>query len=220
MSNNNQNPIKNKDNRDNPFYEDSFKNQLGNVSQKLNKESGDSNFQKYAAIAIVAFLIGFGIGRLDINKSKTVVQDTATSTSVMIGEDSNTNLVGVSGQQNLTAKDILEVEDQTPGFAVAIKNIHTAKSVWLAIHEDNGKGKPGNILGAQLFDPSMVSGSVQLLRATEPNKTYYAIIHDDNGDRAFIPKMDTPILDANGNPLMITFKTINVNESASTSPAL
>lgn len=168
------------------------------------------NFQVYLIIGIVAFLIGVGVGKIGkTDNTEVSLGDTNVATSSL-----NKNIA----LQNIS--DLLEVDNQSAGLEVVVKKIKVSESVWVAIHEDNGQGEPGNILGAQLFDPIMTSGTVELLRNTEVGKTYYAVIRGDNGDRAFIPKMDMPILDSNGRPLMVTFKTDNEMKIGTTSPEI
>jgi len=79
------------------------------------------------------------------------------------------------------------------------------KDGWVAIHEDNG-GKPGKILGAQLFSAGKHdAGTVDLLRATTAGGVYYAMLHVDDGDHAFDALKDMPVSGADGNPVMAKF---------------
>src|SRR3990167_6515166 len=67
-------------------------------------------------------------------------------------------------------------------------------------------GVPGNILGAQLFDSVSNSGIVELLRGTEEGKIYYAIIRQDDGDRAFDLTKDILMTDTDGIFVSTEFK--------------
>ncbi|HEY9584460.1 MAG TPA: hypothetical protein VJI33_02700 [Candidatus Paceibacterota bacterium] len=182
----------------------------GNEAQNQAKPATNASvggFNKYITVAVIAFIVGLGLGlaitknpspedkKIDVYSSQTGDLDQKDSLST-------DNIVWPEVPAN-----ILNVVDQAAGLQVNIEKANVPKSVWVAIHEDNGAGAPGNILGAQLFDVGMTSGAVQLLRATESGKIYYAMIHDDNGDRAFLPKMDVPVVDAEGKPIMFTFKT-------------
>ena len=173
----------------------------------------DSNLTTYLIVAVVAFVLGVGVGRLgkggEISTAQKINGDTDISSSTP--NTFNTALDGRgdnfgNGTGLLSADDYLVIDNQAAGSEIIVKEIKVSKSGWLAIREDNGLGEPGNILGAQLFDPGMTAGKVELLRNTEEGKTYYAVIFSDNGDRAFIPKMDLPVLVADGMPLSVTFK--------------
>lgn len=97
------------------------------------------------------------------------------------------------------------VNDQTPGLQVAVAMVTLARDGWVVIHEDHD-GKPGNILGAQRFNAGAnQSGMVDLLRATEKEKVYYAILHNDDGDRAFDHAKDLPLTDPQGNVILMRF---------------
>lgn len=105
----------------------------------------------------------------------------------------------------LAGENAIAVNDQPPGMAVAISFITFAHDGWVVIHEDRDN-KPGNILGAQRFNAGeRQSGSVELLRATEPEKVYYAMLHSDDGDRQFAREKDLPIADPQGNIIMMRF---------------
>ena len=108
-----------------------------------------------------------------------------------------------------TNKNSTVVKEQTSGLSVSIDSVSFEEDGWVAIHEDNN-GVPGNILGAQLF----VAGDhtnvvVDLLRGTMSDATYYAMLHSENGDRAFNVRNDTPLLGLDGQPIMTAFQTLS-----------
>lgn len=97
------------------------------------------------------------------------------------------------------------VNDQAPGLRVAVAMVTLARDGWVVIHEDRD-GKPGNILGAQRFGSGAnQSGSVDLLRSTEEGRVYYAMLHSDDGDRAFDHAKDLPLTDPQGNVILMRF---------------
>lgn len=105
----------------------------------------------------------------------------------------------------LAGENAIAVNDQPPGMAVAISFVTFAHDGWVVIHEDRDN-KPGNILGARRFNAGeRQSGSVELLRATESEKVYYAMLHSDDGDRQFALEKDLPITDPHGNIIMMRF---------------
>jgi len=107
-----------------------------------------------------------------------------------------------------TLRNTVVVLDQISGLSIFIDEVSFEQDGWIAIHEDND-GVPGNILGAQLFTAGKhTSGVVDLLRGTMPRATYYAMLHFENGDRAFNTRNDTPLLGLDGQPIMTAFKTL------------
>ncbi len=177
--------------------------------KKFVTDNEGGNFGKYAIVAIAFLLIGIGLGWYSA-KTRGLENQKTDNVSETENEAVTKDANGGVFTWPSNVGDVLTVPNQAPGLEVKIDKINTPKSVWVAIHEDSGEGQPGNILGAQLFDVGMASGTVELLRGTEKGQTYYAMIHDDNGDRAFIPKMDTPIVNASGGPIMVIFKTTGV----------
>jgi len=99
----------------------------------------------------------------------------------------------------------ISVLAQEAGTTVRIETVSFDSPGWVAIHEDDS-GKPGRILGAQLFDAGKNNGTVTLLRATVPGKTYYAALLSDNGDRTFDKTTDLPIT-VGGSAVIATFQT-------------
>src|SRR3989338_6152319 len=58
----------------------------------------------------------------------------------------------------------------------------------------------------RLFDGgTWDNGKVELLRGTIEGGKYFAMLHADNGDRAFDPKLDAPIVGKTGSPIMMEF---------------
>jgi len=101
------------------------------------------------------------------------------------------------------------VADQNAGIEVHIKEVTLQKTGWVAIHESQN-GSPGTVLGAQLFNAGKQSGTVDLLRGTAPGSVYYAVLHDEDGDRAFNLRKDLPLSDSMGNPIMAEFRTTSL----------
>ncbi|MDP3772115.1 MAG: hypothetical protein Q8Q94_01915 [bacterium] len=114
------------------------------------------------------------------------------------------------GGQKMTADDSSAISggDQAPGVQVALNAVAVKHAGWAVIHEDRN-GKPGNILGARRLDGGSYSNVVvDLLRATTAGGTYYAMLHSDNGDRIFDYKIDVPLIDGGGNPIMVRFTAV------------
>jgi len=155
----------------------------------------NKNKQNIIIAVILGFILGFGsawvwtTGRVDFggfrgadvtdesldDLEEEIIDDTTTPTSdeyvppVISGDDK-------SGR--------LSVSDQKAGVVVFVDKVVISVPAWVVIYEDVN-GEPSNILGAHIFDPGTQSGEVELLRGTSVGGLYYAIIHDDDGDRQF-----------------------------------
>lgn len=158
----------------------------------MQKDNGqkDSN-QKTIIIATISFVVGFAL---------------AWFIAVQKGYVPNSAQDGANLEPTMSAENSIAVEDQNEGVRIILDSVTLKESGWAVIHEDSD-GTPGRILGAQLFDPGTTEPSVvDLLRGTLAGNTYYAMLHSDNGDRSFIPKQDPPLLDGEGNPIMMRFQ--------------
>lgn len=100
-------------------------------------------------------------------------------------------------------------EDQVFGLEAIVKSVKFEnRAGWVAIHEDR-EGKPGNILGATWLPVGESKEvKVELLRSMEAGKTYYAMLHDDDGDKKFNYKNDLSLPSATGEPIMVAFRAL------------
>ncbi len=150
--------------------------------------------------AIVAAIIIAGVAGYFIGSS-------SVSGPVGSGSIKDSNDIGLPAAAGgfLLGKNAIAVEDQVPGNQVTISTaVFDEGGGWVAIHEDRD-GKPGNILGAQIFPAGETrSGFVNLLRPTVRG-VYYAMLHRDDGDREFNHAKDAPITDAAGSVIMMRF---------------
>lgn len=105
-----------------------------------------------------------------------------------------------------TTTAAVSADDQPAGITATV-TVTFDKSMWIAIHED-ANGMPGKILGAQMFAKGTHTGAVDLLRPTEGERKYYAMVHTDDGDRKFDQKKDMPAKNADGAAIMHAFMTI------------
>lgn len=155
--------------------------------EQTKKECGS---KKVVLTAIIFFLIGFGASWLYLKPAQAPsAQDEEASAELNIPS------------MNVNA---IEVDDQKVGSTVSVKSVKFENPGWVAIHDD-ADGKPGNILGAAWFPKGENSGIVELLRDTEQGKTYFAVLHNDDGDREFNHKIDLPLTDASGTIIMVKF---------------
>ena len=163
---------------------------------------------------IVAFLLGYGVSSRLVNHTAPQTADvtagiTASKTAEHTDFASSPSLADISGapiiaqNQGAVSGTMISVDDQAAGFSVAVA-IKSSKRAWVVVHEETD-GKPGKILGAQLFSEGSHTGVVDLLRPTEAGKKYSVMLHEDDGDHAFDYQKDLPIKDADGNVINRTF---------------
>lgn len=175
-----------------------------------NEEGG--SLSSYIIVAIIAFALGLGSGYLWASKKAPAVLETKTTdttestgtTPTVSGSASDNGDISPTGAT--ISQNAVVAADQAAGVNVMVSQISLDKTAWVVVREDDGAGAPGKILGAQLFDAGTGSGVVELLRGTQIGNTYYVMIYNDNGDRAFDPKSDLPLLGDNGKPRAATFK--------------
>ena len=149
---------------------------------------------------IISFILGILIGG---GSMWVVLSDEQTTPENITKIDSVAEVSMTDTSQNKTT-----VNDQLAGLSVFIDTVSFEKDGWVAIHEDSN-GVPSNILGARLFAAGEhKDGVIDLLRGTMPDATYYAMLHSENGDRAFNIRNDTPLLGLDGQPIMATFRTL------------
>lgn len=146
---------------------------------------------------VAGIVVGAGVFWLITNRDLGNVKNTRADNEIKLSEQI---IVGDNG---------VVVEDQTPGKSVAVAQAVLKVPAWVAIHDDVN-GKPGNILGAQLFAEGKTSGKVELLRATEAGKSYIAVIHIDKGDwRLFNVALNVPLLGEDGSMITSSFNAAN-----------
>ncbi len=187
------------------------------------------SLKKSIGITVVALILGvfagFNFGKIT-SKDDNVTPERITDSAIQQGAASIGTVADTANKpeikenkevatppppppQNVSEDNYtITVNDQDAGSAVSVSSVATQKPVWVAIHEEAGSG-PGKILGAQLFDSTMHSGKVELLRNTESGRTYYAVFHHDNGGRGFDYEKNTPIKDSSGREIMAKFNTSN-----------
>jgi plastocyanin len=115
----------------------------------------------------------------------------------------------------------ITVTAQTPGLTATVHSVTLAKASYVVIHEDNN-GAPGTIIGQSvLLQPGTYTDvNVTVTTKLEAGKTYYAMIHTDNGDGVYATADDVPAKDASGNVVMVSFMVtadVNVNVQVSVS---
>lgn len=145
------------------------------------------------------FVIGFLTAWVVRDHSFTVMPTSTKTAAIGGGTDS---LLG----KVFFDKNIVEVADQGAGATVVIALTTLDADAWVAIHDDEN-GTPGRILGARRLPAGTNSGEIELLRDTLPGHLYFAVIHDDDGDKKFDHTRDLPKKNSLGRIIMAGFKT-------------
>lgn len=150
---------------------------------------------------VAGILIGWGWTAFRSPTSDVTVEQgkTSTDTGTNLGVDTNT-VPALGSNPSLTI-----TSPQPAGTSVAIAKAIVSVPTWIVIYENNS-GKPGNALGAALFFAEGQAGTVELLRATLPGRSYLAVKQVDNGDRKFSLK-DDQLLSEGGEVQWVTFET-------------
>jgi hypothetical protein len=153
----------------------------------------------FVAGVVIGALLGWGItGSSTGTNNTSTATNTASSTNTTGGVNLTGSTVGASGSS------VSLSSSQSAGFAVAITKAPVTQPTWLVVYEDRN-GAPGNAIGAGLFFPGSPSGTIQLLRATLPGKSYFVGQSVDNGDKVFSLESDKKVTDNNGTALYTQF---------------
>ena len=154
-------------------------------------------------VFVTAFLLGYGTSARIVNRNRVGDTNVSKTAGDRTAASSLTDIASATAE--LSGANAIVAGDQPAGDAVAIE-VNADKTSWAVIHED-AAGKPGKILGAQIFPAGKHLGSIVLLRSTEAGKKYYAMLHTDDGDRAFDYTTDLPLTNESEEPIMTAFTT-------------
>lgn len=163
-----------------------------------------SSAGKYVGMVVVGVLAGVIIAwgwNAMRNNSGVAQNDTQQTGNATSTNGANSNDRHASGGSNLGVNTgsipalgsdpgLSIMSPQPAGMSVAISKAIVSAPTWVVVYE-NKEGTPGNALGAALFFPERQAGTVELLRATVPGRSYLVVKQVDNGDRKFSLKDDT-----------------------------
>ena len=157
-----------------------------------------------AIVFIIAFLLGYGTSSRIVNRPTGDGADKSQAGQAAVTEEEAAMEEAESGEPSLPQISLslgagintVSADNQPAGSSAAVA-VKTDSPVWVAVHEDMN-GKPGKILGAQLFNAGAHFGKVDLLRGTVVGMKYYAMLHSDDGDRKFDPSKDQPLTSTAG----------------------
>jgi len=152
------------------------------------ESSGIKTWQWVVTAIVIIVLIIIGIMVFGNKSSTTPTTDqTPTTTTDQTG-----------------AINRIVMSDQYPGNVVYLSSVQLAAPGYVAIHKDNN-GQPGAIIGYTRFDAGINTGKVTLTQPTVEGGTYYAMLHNDDGDGVFDATKDAPLKDSRGNVIMQIF---------------
>lgn len=157
-------------------------------------------------VFIIAFLLGYGVSSRIINRESpggVGSQETAQMPETTGGEAKPESALADISASTTEEANTISADDQPAGTMVAVA-VKLEKEAWVAVHED-ANGKLGNILGAQFFPAGTHLGKIDLLRGTQAGKKYYVMLHSDDGNHTFDIKVDMPVKNAAGEPVMDAF---------------
>ncbi len=101
----------------------------------------------------------------------------------------------------------LLVSDQRAGSSLDIDEYTLHQPGFIAIHLVSA-GKPGQIVAHSNLLPVGTRADLVINYPTKAGVSYIAMLHSDNGDGKFDATMDLPILDANGQLVMMMFSVV------------
>jgi hypothetical protein len=119
-----------------------------------------------------------------------------------INDDNTGEVTGTVVGQNA-----LNVNEQPAGNRARASFVTLESSGFLVIHELNGNGAPGKVVGVSSL---LAAGrndnvAVNLSSNLRDGEDYVAMLHLDNGDGQFSETADVVAKDANGNPISMIF---------------
>lgn len=151
---------------------------------------------RLAATFLAGVIVGVGSFAI-INSARDAKENVAALSTI----NATTTAAFIEGSNGVI------VPTNTAGKTVALDQVVLSKPGWVAIHDDVN-GTPGRILGAKLFDSGKSNGYVELLRATVPGTSYFAVLHNDDGNyKNFNVKTDTILKNESGAIIMTKFTT-------------
>lgn len=148
---------------------------------------------KYVALSIVVILLALGV-YLSFFQEVSAPQDT-TPTS---GQNDQRGM--------LVGNNAIALDDQARGGSVIVAKVTSENEGWVVVHDER-EGKPGIIIAARRVNAGTSENVVVDLLGyqTVESKAYFAMLHSDDGDRAFDYTKDLPIRDSLDNTIIMKF---------------
>lgn len=111
-----------------------------------------------------------------------------------------------SGSEASVLYDAIFVGDQVEGSSVVVSLLTNKKPGFVVIQEEEG-GKPGRPVGVSDFLNAGERSRIvlDLVRPLREGERLYAIIYEDNGDKAFDIRTDKRVESEEGREVMMSF---------------
>jgi len=171
------------------------------MKDKQNAASEKSGAKEYIITFIIgavvgAFLMWLGIiGFTDVQTQEDVRHDVEIKGDVDTDALHSRTPLSTDDLPVSEGNEFLIIPDQETGGEVFVQQVSLTQPGWVVVHELSDDGLLGNALGAQRFNSGTYSGAVSLLRVTEVENEYVAVLYRDNGDKRFDLDLDLPVLD-------------------------
>jgi hypothetical protein len=122
------------------------------------------------------------------------------------GSDQATPGIVAGDQNSITVGD-----QNADSVAVLVSDVSLRAPGYIEIHADDN-GKVGAIVGSSSLLQPGDHKNVSVIATLLPGKSYYAMLHTDDGNGTFDPAKDEPTLDNAGNIIMTKFNVRLTNE--------
>ncbi len=159
--------------------------------------------QKVIAIIVAVIIILGGIYWVTVHNKAGAPSNVNTNDSAgNPGDLTQDDFVGdVPGDapdtSNAPSTATVAVSTQVPGDSVTIDNVFLEKPGFVTIHEVDGKGQPGNIIGTSGLLGTGNRQDLEIRAAIKPGAKYIAQLREDNGDKKFNAQTDPAVMNKN-----------------------
>ena len=171
------------------------------------------NMKQNIIIAIVVAVILAGITFWFVGRNQaTAPEVTNTPESAIIEGEQEDEFVGdVPGDQpdpsTIPSTATVAVSTQVPGDSVTIDNVFLEKPGFVVIHESTASGQAGKIIGTSGLLGTGARQDLEISAMLKPGAKYFAMLHEDNGDKVF--KADTDKAITNNNIVVMTMFSVS-----------
>jgi len=159
-------------------------------TDKTQESSKDMMMNKYLWVVGLLVVLGLGYYLIKGRTPAPVTTEVTTEETATVPEE----------------KNLVLVSDYTAGKTATVASVLLENPGYVMIHEDVS-GKPGAIIGTSALLPAGESSDVvvNLKRASKEGEVLYAMLHRDDGDGKFQATTDLPLMDSQGNVVVMSF---------------
>jgi len=146
-------------------------------------------------LVVIAAIIAGLFALNSILKTKIVIDDAGKEDQAVVQEPVNS----------------VSVPDQAGGTEIYIENVSLEAPGYVVVHRSED-GKPGAVIGASELLPKGDTANliISLDEEVVEGDILFAMLHSDDGDGEFtFPGPDVPILDDEGNIVMVRFSILS-----------